>query len=121
MTSPKTIFESYLGAFTANDTERAAALLTDDFEFDGPMMQTSGKSAFLEGAAQLGPIVRGYRMIRQFEDGDDVCSIYDFEVETPVGKGAIRMSEWSTVRDGKLASSRLIFDTPKFGALMPPS
>jgi hypothetical protein len=29
------------------------------------------------------------------------------------------MAEWNTVRDGKLASARLIFDTAAMAALMP--
>jgi len=37
-------------------------------------------------------------------DGDEVCSIYDFKIETPAGSGSIQMAEWSVVHDGKLAS-----------------
>jgi hypothetical protein len=29
------------------------------------------------------------------------------------------MAEWSVIRDGKLVSSRLLFDTAAFAALMP--
>jgi hypothetical protein len=48
-----------------------------------------------------------------------VCSIYDFEIETPAGSGSVTMSEWCTVRDGRLTSARLVFDTAAFNALMP--
>ena len=93
--------------------------MTEDFAFEGPMLQAEGKTAFLEGAGQLCPIVRGYDMLRQWTDGDEVCSIYDFKIETPVGAGSVRMAEWDTVRDGKLASARLFFDTAAMTALMP--
>jgi hypothetical protein len=58
-------------------------------------------------------------MIKQWVEGDEVCSLYDFKVQTPAGAGSITMAEWATVRDGKLASARLIFDTAAMAALMP--
>jgi ketosteroid isomerase-like protein len=113
------IVRTYLDRFTSGDSAGAADLLADDFRFHGPMLQSEGKAAFLAGSAQLGPIMRGIRIHRQWEDGDQVCSIYDFTIETPAGTGSIPMAEWNTVRDGKLASARLIFDTAAMAALMP--
>jgi hypothetical protein len=52
---------------------------------------------------------------------DGVCSIYDFDVETPAGSGSVVMAEWNVVRDGRIASARLVFDTAAFAALMPSS
>lgn len=115
------VFRSYLERFTAGDVDGAAELLTDDFTFVGPVLQANGKAEFLAGAAGLGPIVRGYEMQRQWVDGDEVCSVYDFKIETPAGAGSIPMAEWSVIRDGKLVSSRLLFDTAAMAALMPAS
>ena len=106
------IFRTYLQRFTSGDTAGAAELLTDDFRFHGPMLQSQGKAAFLEGSAQLGPIMRGAEIHRQWEDGGELCSFYD---------GSIPMAEWNSFRDGKLASARLIFDTAAMAALMPAS
>jgi predicted SnoaL-like aldol condensation-catalyzing enzyme len=111
------IFRTYIERFTSGDTAGAAELLTDDFRFHGPFLQSEGKAAFLEGSAQLGPVMRGVQIHRQWQDGDEVCSIYDFKIETPAGAGSIPMAEWNTVRDGKLASARLIFDTAAMAAL----
>ncbi|WP_370370366.1 nuclear transport factor 2 family protein [Catenulispora sp. GP43] len=113
------LFRTYLDRFTSGDIAGAAELLTDDFRFHGPMLTSEGKAAFLAGSAQLGPIMRGFRMHRQWQDGDQVCSFYDFNIQTPAGAGSIPMAEWNTVRDGKLASARLIFDTAAMAALMP--
>ena len=112
-------FNRYLDAFCRGDVETAAAVLSDDFAFHGPILQVDNKAAFLEGAAGLGPIVRGYEMLRQWGDDNEACSIYDFLIETPKGKGAITMAEWTKVRDGTMIASRLIFDTTAFNALMP--
>ena len=119
MTTPAKVFSAYLDAFTAGDLERAFALVADDFDFHGPMLRSKGKAAFVEGASGLGPIVKRHDMLRQWSDRDEACSIYDFKIETPLGKASITMTEWVQVRDGKLARSRLVFNTPEFVALMP--
>jgi ketosteroid isomerase-like protein len=113
------IFRTYLERFASGDHAGAAELLTEDFRFQGPILQVEGKAAFLEGAAVLGPITRGAEIRHQWEEGDEVCSFYDYKIETPVGAGSILMAEWNTVRDGKLASARLVFDTAALAALMP--
>lgn len=113
------IFRTYLERFTSGDQTGAAELLTDDFRFNGPVLQSEDKAAFLDGSAQLVPIMRGVEIHRQWEEGDEVCSFYDFKIETPAGAGSIPMAEWNTVRDGKLASARLVFDTAAMAALMP--
>jgi hypothetical protein len=113
------VFNSYLDRFTSGDIDGAAALLADEFSFRGPMLQSEGKVAFLEGASGLIPITRGYDMHEQWVDGDEVCSVYDFNVETPAGAGSVKMAEWCTVRDGVLVSSRLMFDPSQFQAFMP--
>ena len=113
------VFRAYLDRFSSGDIDGAAELLSDDFKFHGPMLQAEGKAAFLEGASSLGPIVRGNQMLRQWVDDEQVCSVYDFKIETPAGAGSITMAEWVTVRDGKLESARVIFDTAAMAALMP--
>ncbi len=119
MTTASQVFTDYLSAFTSGDMKTAQSLVADDFTFDGPMMQVEGKKAFFAGTTQLAPISRGFKMLRQFEDGDEVCSIYEFEVGSPATPGSVLMTEWCTVRDGQLASSKLVFDTAAFGKLMP--
>lgn len=113
------VFRSYLEAFTSGDIDGAMELITDDFSFVGPILQSEGKEAFLAGSQAAQAMAKGHRMLRQFEDGDEVVSIYEFEVGPPATPGSVLMAEWNTVRDGKLASARLIFDTAQFMALMP--
>ncbi len=40
-------------------------------------------------------------------------------LETPVGKGLVLTSEWNTVRDGKVVSATLVFDTAEFRKVVP--
>ena len=113
------VFRCYLEQFTAGDVEAAGEFLVQDFTFEGPVLRANDRAEFLAGASRLGPIVRGCAIHHQWVDGDQVCSIYDFKIETPAGAGSIPMAEWSVVRDGKLVSSRLLFDTAAMAALMP--
>ncbi|MGH8302198.1 MAG: nuclear transport factor 2 family protein [Steroidobacteraceae bacterium] len=105
------LVNNYLTAYTSGDVERTVALLTDDFEFRGPMSELHGKEAFSAVVAHVAPLARGHRVLRQWEDGDDVSTLYEFDVAPPTGEVSVRVSEWNTVRDGKLASSLVIFDT----------
>jgi len=113
------IFRSYLERFTTGDVDSAAELLDDEFSFHGPILQAANKAEFLAGSTTAAAMARGCAIHRQWVDGDEVCSIYDFEIETPAGRGSIPMAEWSIIRDGKLVSSRLLFDTAAMAALMP--
>ena len=61
-----------------------------------------GREAFFAAAEGKDRLVRCFRMLRQWEDGEDVCSLYELDVETPAGAASLVMSEWHTVRDGRL-------------------
>lgn len=115
------IFRTYLERFTQGDIDGAAELLDEDFTFTGPILQATGKADFLTGSTAAAAMARGCEIHHQWVDGDSVCSVYDFKVETPTGRGSIPMAEWSVIQGGKLVSSRLIFDTADMAALMPPA
>jgi ketosteroid isomerase-like protein len=117
--SNEDVFRAYLERFAGGDVDGAAELLADEFTFDGPILQAKDKAEFLAGSTAAAAMARGCTIHHQWADGEDVCSVYDFEIQTPAGTGAIAMAEWSVIRDGKLVSSRLLFDTAAMAALMP--
>jgi hypothetical protein len=94
-------------------------MVTDGFEFQGPFLQVEGADAFFDGAQGLRSIVRGVTVRRQWQDGGDVSTLYEVNLETAAGTGQVVMSEWSAVRDGKLAEALVVFDTDAFRALVP--
>jgi hypothetical protein len=81
--------------------------------------------AFFAGAHGLQPLVCGHRLLHQWVDasvdGAEVCSIYDVTLDTPAGAGTVPMSEWHTVRDGRLTAALVLFDATALRALLPPS
>lgn len=136
--APAAVVNAYLDAFYTGDHDRAHPLVADDFAFSGPFLQVTGREAFFRSAAGLAPIVRGHQLRRQWVDhpdntdggahdgsgndtvtGAEVCSIYDVRLETPAGTGSVTMSEWHTVRAGRLATALVLFDPATLRALLP--
>jgi hypothetical protein len=115
------IFRTYLERFTEGDVEGAAEFLDDGFTFTGPILRSTGKADFLAGSGAAAAMARGCEIHQQWVDGDSVCCIYDFKVETAMGAGSVPMAEWSVIKDGRLVSSRLIFDTADMAVFMPPA
>jgi hypothetical protein len=111
----------YLTAFYTADFSTASSLVTDDFAFRGPFVEARDRDTFFASARGLATIVRGHRLLRQWADGDQVCSIFEMHLETPAGSGSIPVSEWHTVRDGRIAAAHVLFDSGAFRVLVPAS
>jgi len=118
-TSPLDTVNSYLRAFYSGDFAIAETMVAHEFSFEGPFIKAQSKNEFFESANGLRAIVRGHRTLRQWADGNDVCTIYDAALETPLGSGSVTMCEWHHVRDGQLMSGRVFFDSAAFRSLMP--
>ncbi len=58
---------TYLDTFTADD-DGLVGLITDDFSWAGPLLQSQGKAAFLEGSQAARAMAKGYTLLRQFEE-----------------------------------------------------
>lgn len=110
---------TYLSALYSGDLARARSVVAETFTFTGPFVRAESREEFFAGAAGLAPIVQGHRLLRQWEDGDEVCSVYEVALATTEGRGSVLMSEWHTVREGQLTAGRVVFDTAAFRALVP--
>lgn len=116
--SPSVAVDTYLSAFYSGKFATASSVVADEFSFEGPFIKTQSKDSFFDGAEGLRGIVRGHRTLRQWVDGNDVCTIYDVALETPLGFGSVTMSEWHSVRGAQLVSGRVFFDSAAFRALV---
>ena len=95
----------------AEAKRRLRALVTDDYKFIGPLETWNGPDELLAAAEKYAPGHLDMRLHKIFEDGNDVCCIYDFTVNTPKGRMTMPMAEWLTIVGGKVAKSTLYFDT----------
>lgn len=87
------------------------ALVTEDFSLQGPMQVATGRSALRNIVEHVATNARGHQVLRQWQDGNDVCTIYRFSVQTGGEATCLLVSEWNTVRSGHVASSLMVFDT----------
>jgi ketosteroid isomerase-like protein len=112
------VVRDYLDAFYGGDFETVRALLADDLAFRGPFVEVNDADAFLASAEPLRAIVRGHRLIKQWQDNDQVSTLYEMNLGTPSVTGSVLVSEWNAIRDGKVASASLVFDTDAFRKLL---
>lgn len=112
--SPSEVVNAYLAAYTSGDVDRAASLVSEDFAFQGPMQATAGRSALRKIVAHVVSNPRRHRVLRQLHDGDEVCTLHQFNIETGAGPRSVLISEWNTVRGEQVASSLMVFDTGPF-------
>jgi ketosteroid isomerase-like protein len=97
------------------DVARAVALLAPDVTFDGPLMRISGVDQYAALLDMFLPAHLDTRILHQFEDGDDACSVGELDVRSPAGETiTLAMSEWFRLRDGKIAEHRVYYDPREF-------
>lgn len=113
MPTPRSaLVTQYLRALARSDLTRARELLGDGFTFRGPgMAESLDRDAFLSQFGRKYDHVREVRVLRQVEKDAHVCSLYELEAETPHGSTTFLMTEWNVVRDGRVESALLVFDT----------
>jgi hypothetical protein len=66
------------------------------------------RTGFLAAVRRLAPVILRTEIRELVASGDEVCLVYDFVTDTPVG--AIRSVEWLTFEDGRIRDIRLLFD-----------
>jgi ketosteroid isomerase-like protein len=106
---PMDIVKSYYAAFDTHDFAKARGLMRDDFRFAGPMMAASSPEQLFEQMKAFDCDFKN-TLISMVESRNTVACLYDCEFSRPF-KATIRMSEWLTIVDGKIAAANLVYDT----------
>lgn len=104
-------FQQALGK---EDFSAARKLLQDNLDFHGPIDTFTRADDYIQAVKKLSSIVEGVDVKKLFEDGDDVCLLY--EMRTKVA-GTSFISEWFRVKGGKIAAIRVVFDARPFAAM----
>lgn len=106
--TPATLARAFTEAWAGHDLDRAATYLADDVTFEGPMSQSRGKAAYLQGLSKFAAAVTGLKILAVY--GDDTRAVIMYEVAT-APFGMVTTAELLTFRDGKIVADRLTFDT----------
>lgn len=92
-----------------------ASLIAQNIEFEGPVMRLSGAEQYVAAVGPLLKFHKGMRMLKQFEDGDQVCSIYEMTLGTPAGGTlTLAFADWIRVAGGRLVEQKLYYDPREF-------
>lgn len=105
---------AYQEAVGKKDFSAARKLLQDNLEFRGPIDTFHKADDYLHAIQKLSAIVEGVDILRAFEDGNEVSVFCDLKTKTV---GTAFVSEWYKVKDGKIASVRVVFDARPFAAM----
>ncbi len=107
-TDTRELVTSYIRAVGENRLEALPAMLDPDAVFMVGDTTLRGAEAFIGGFRRLTPIILRNDIRKLFVDGDEACVIYDFVTDTPAG--AVVSVEYLKVRNGRIASSLLVFE-----------
>ena len=101
----------FLRAFCAGDIESLGALLTEDFQFEGPFHHSDSRNAYLRCLKEDPPEEAGdFDVLRVFEDGGEVCLFYEYSKP----QGSVLIAQWNRFRGDKIAEMTLVFDGRAF-------
>jgi SnoaL-like domain len=110
------LIETYHHAWTTGDMARARGCLADDLDFKGSIQTFQGADDFLADLKRFHGMVRGVTLLQSFFSEGGAALLYDCDTASPAG--VIRTAEFFTVRSGKIAEIRLVFDATELRKLM---
>ncbi|MGW0058230.1 nuclear transport factor 2 family protein [Nocardia nova] len=104
---------AYFEAWTGKDIDRAMSYIADDIVCDAPAGRLEGAAAYREFMEPFTRILTGATMFAAF--GDETTALVCYDTATlPVPSAPA--AELVTVADGRITTSRFIFDRLPFEA-----
>ena len=111
------LVRAYQDAWTGKEFEAAAGFLAEDFVHEAPGARYTSAREWLPALARFGDrIGPGWRPVAAF--GNDTEALLMYELFAISGEPLPLTVDYFTVRDGKIASETLVFDTRSFGAAL---
>ena len=111
------LIETYHKAWTGGDFATAQGCLAIYLDFRGSIDSFTRAEDFLASLKRFQAMLRGVTVLRQVLDSEGGALLYDCDTASPAG--VIRTAEFFTVRDGRIAEIRLVFDATELRKLMP--
>jgi SnoaL-like domain len=106
----------YYDAWISKCGDMTDVPLAADFKFQGPVANFDDAEGYRAMARQAGPMVTAFRVRKQFIDGNQVCSIIDWEMSLPIAP--MTSAEILEVEDGQIVRGELIYDAQELRAAM---
>lgn len=106
--TPLAIARAFTEAWTSHDLATAANYVAEDVVFDGPFVHLIGPTAYIEGLTAFAQGVTGMQIVAAFGDDDQALIMYEVHGSR---FGALRCAECFIVKDGKIQTDLLTFDS----------
>ena len=107
--------QKYFDSHKSHDPAAMRAMMTDDYTFDGPMMQAGSADEMMEKMQAFGCEMTN-TIHSMVADGNTVAVQFTCDFKAPFS-ATLEMAEWLTVEGGKVKSSKLFYDTAKMPAM----
>lgn len=89
--------------------------LSDHMEFSSPRQNSVGKEHYIEATLRFLQFVYGFEIKELIIEGDKACALVNYKVKSPKGNtSTCEVAEILTVKNEKLQSSKIYFDTVAF-------
>jgi ketosteroid isomerase-like protein len=93
-------------------------LVSDDIAYMSPAFNANTKTAYIEAAAGFFKMVKELNVKELVTEGDKAFALVHYDLVSPKGKtGICDVAELFSVKDGKIASMAIFYDTAAFSAL----
>ena len=102
---------AYHRAWTGGRFDEAMTYVADDVVCDAPAGRIDGAAAYREFMGPFAGMLIGAELLAAYGDEEHAVVVYDTVTSLVAGGPA---AEWVTVRDGRIAYSRFIFDRLPF-------
>lgn len=106
--TPAQLAVAFIDAFAGKDMEAVAALVSDDIVFQSPQVRLSGAGAVLAAIGQFAQVVIGVSNMTVVGDNERAMIMYDMQTGP---FGTLKTVNHIVVRDGKIVSDTVVFDT----------
>ncbi len=121
-TGTRAIVRAYYDAWSTGDMAGAGETLADEVvnpaAFNGYTDAPVTRAAYLEVLSTFYKGVTGFDLISELYGDDEATLVYDVHTATPAG--TIRSAEHFRLRDGRIHTVVLIFDTGRRNPAPPP-
>ena len=86
------------------------------------MAKVQGADAFVELNRQFLPAMVAWRIVQQFEQNGEVCSIYELDLVGPSSvRFTVHMADWVKLKAGRMVEQRIFYDARELEKQMGPA
>ena len=117
-TAAEKIVTAYLDALENRDFERLRRFLSDTgFSYRSPVSKADNADDYTLIISRVGPIIEKIERVRNFVDGDDVCSILRFRTTMDTLK-EVPVVQLTSVVNGKIVAIEIFFDASEYNKML---